>query len=76
MDQPIQRLRLNCNSELCDSSDLNALVKTALQRRVEHFDLSSCQDLPLAVFRCKALVVLKFTNLTLTNISSVDLASL
>ncbi|XP_057446564.1 F-box/FBD/LRR-repeat protein At4g00160-like [Lotus japonicus] len=81
MHLPIEKVRLNCSSYVCDPATVSEWVNVVVQHRVQHLDLW----LPLrylyvqqppnlsSIFTCKTLVVLKLHCTKLEPISSVDL---
>ncbi|KAK8469953.1 hypothetical protein PHAVU_004G016466 [Phaseolus vulgaris] len=83
--QLFHRFRLKCfcfcnhsGERIIEAETINvALLKSAMNKngRLEHLDLNLYWRLwvPSPVFRCKTLVVLKLANLTLKDVSFVDL---
>ncbi|KOM56849.1 hypothetical protein LR48_Vigan10g274100 [Vigna angularis] len=81
LDQPLHRFRLRCHSKFHRPVTISILtskwINDAVSEigRVQHLDLNLNLHIamPSVVFSCKTLVVLKLANITLKDVSFVDL---
>ncbi|MED6158442.1 hypothetical protein PIB30_032766 [Stylosanthes scabra] len=80
LTHPILKFRFKSQSYYYDQFDLDSWVNTAIQRKVETFELSPAINyglkLPIEILTCETLVVLKLTNITVDRIMTVQLPAL